>query len=94
MMRLKGRDRAEGARTAAAVVALSAVTLCALASVAAASSLVPGSDCEVKVSRRALICPACGCRGEAIEEAARALAEAEKPKEPDREVFVKVNRTT
>ena len=39
------------------------------------------------------MCPACGCRGEAIEEAARVLAEAEKPKEPDREVAVKVNRT-
>ena len=77
---------------ATAVVALSAVALCALAD-AASLSLMPCPDCEAKVSRRALMCPSCGCRGEAIEEAARALAEAEKPKKPDREVAVKVNRT-
>ena len=93
MMRFKGRDRAERARAATAVVALSAIVLCALP-VSAAASLMPCPDCEAKVSRRALMCPACGCRGEAIEEAARALAEAEKPQEPDREVAVKVNRTS
>ena len=57
-------------------------------------ALMPCPDCEAPVSSRALMCPACGCRGEAIEEAARRLAEAEKPKEPDREVSVKVNKTT
>ena len=92
MMRFKGRDRAERARAATAVVALSAIVLCALPA-SAAASLMPCPDCEAKVSRRALMCPACGCRGESIEEAARALAEAEKPKEPDREVAVNVNRT-
>ena len=91
MMRFKGRDRAERARAATAVVALSAVTLFALAA-SDSASLMPCPDCEAMVSRRALMCTACGCRGEAIEEAARVLAEDEKPKEPDREVAVKVNR--
>ena len=99
--RQDGRERnivrAQGYQTgnkfaATAVVALSAIVLCALAD-AASLSLMPCPDCEAKVSRRALMCPSCGCRGEAIEEAARALAEAEKPKKPDREVAVKVNRT-
>ena len=35
--------------------------------------LIPCPDCERKVSRRALMCPYCGCKGEVIEEAARNL---------------------
>ncbi len=41
-------------------------------------------DCGKMVSRRALMCPACGCKGTVIEQAAAALAKKPKPKEPDR----------
>ena len=46
-------------------------------------SLMPCPDCEKMVSRRALMCPNCGCKGEVIAEEAARLAKAEEPPPPD-----------
>ena len=51
--------------------------------VAYAESLIACPDCEKMVSRRALMCPNCGCKGEVIAEEAARLAKAEKPPPPD-----------
>lgn len=44
----------------------------ASAMVSQTDALVPCPDCGREVSPRALMCPGCGCRGEVIEQAARA----------------------
>ena len=44
-------------------------------------------DCGREVSKRALMCPNCGLKGEIIEQAAKEQEERIKPKEPDRCVF-------
>ena len=51
--------------------------------VAYAESLIACPDCEKMVSRRALMCPNCGCQGEVIAEEAARLAKAEEPPPPD-----------
>lgn len=43
-----------------------------LAIVSRGDALVPCPDCGREVSPRALMCPGCGCRGEVIEQVARA----------------------
>ncbi len=58
---------------------------------AAGENLMECPDCGAKVSKRALMCPTCGCKGSIIEEEAKKLEEAKKPKEPDKVVRVKVN---
>ena len=49
------------------------VTLCGAA--VAAAQLMPCSDCGRDVSRRALMCPNCGLKGEVIAEAAKGIPE-------------------
>lgn len=56
----------------------------------ARAALVACPDCGVRVSARAVWCPACGCPGEAIAESAKATLEAAKPK-PPAEVLVGVS---
>jgi hypothetical protein len=52
----------------------------AVAGAVQAGNLIECPDCEEMVSYRALLCPHCGCPGDAIKEAAAALkAEAEGP---------------
>jgi len=52
----------------------------AIAGAASAGNLIECPDCDEMVSYRALLCPHCGCPGDAIKEAAAALkAEAEGP---------------
>ena len=46
-------------------------------------ALVPCPDCGREVSKRALMCPNCGCKGEVIAEEAARLAKAAKPPPPD-----------
>lgn len=52
-------------------------------------ALMACPDCGRQVSRRALMCPACGCKGAVIEAVAKELALKPKPKEPDR--FLRAN---
>ncbi len=42
---------------------------------AAVAALIPCPDCERMVSRRALMCPNCGCRGDVIAEIAKTIPE-------------------
>ena len=46
-------------------------------------TLMPCPDCGREVSKRALMCPNCGCKGEVIAEEAARLAKAEDPPTPD-----------
>ena len=46
-------------------------------------ALMPCPDCGREVSKRALMCPNCGCKGEVIAEEAARLAKAEEPPLPD-----------
>ena len=46
-------------------------------------ALIPCPDCGREVSKRALMCPNCGCKGEVIAEEAARLAKAEEPPPPD-----------
>ena len=46
-------------------------------------TLIPCPDCGREVSKRALMCPNCGCKGEVIAEEAVRLAKAEEPPPPD-----------
>ena len=46
-------------------------------------ALIPCPDCGREVSKRALMCPNCGCKGEVIAEEAARLAKAAKPPPPD-----------
>ncbi|MBQ8114253.1 MAG: hypothetical protein IJ146_13715 [Kiritimatiellae bacterium] len=46
-------------------------------------TLIPCPDCGREVSKRALMCPNCGCKGEVIAEEAARLAKAEEPPPPD-----------
>ncbi len=46
------------------------------------ATLIACPDCRREVSRRAVMCPGCGCPGAAIVEAVRAEAEKNKPKPP------------
>jgi len=59
-----------------------------------AQPLMPCPDCGKMVSRRALMCPSCGCRGEIIEQAAKETQAKPKPKEPDRMVRADFGKTT
>ena len=56
--------------------------------------LMPCPDCGHEVSKRALMCPNCGLKGEIIEQAAKELAERIKPKEPDRWVIADFGKET
>ena len=47
------------------------------------SRLMPCPDCGGAVSKRALMCPGCGLKGEIIAEEAARLAKAEEPPPPD-----------
>lgn len=55
--------------------------------------LMPCPDCAKMVSKRALMCPHCGCDGKVIQAAAKELAAKAKPKEPDRRVLADFGRT-
>ena len=55
----------------------------ALSASALAASLIPCPDCEKMVSRRALMCPNCGLKGDVIAEAAAELEMAKEPPSPD-----------
>lgn len=46
-------------------------------------ALIPCPDCGREVSKCALMCPNCGCKGEVIAEEAARLAKAAKPPPPD-----------
>ena len=46
-------------------------------------TLMPCPDCGREVSKRALMCPNCGCKGEVIAAEAARLAKAEEPPPPD-----------
>ena len=46
-------------------------------------ALMPCPDCGREVSKRALMCPNCGCKGEVIAEEAARLTKAEEPPPPD-----------
>ena len=59
---------------------LAAATMLALAD---ESRLMPCPDCGRAVSKRALMCPGCGLRGEIIAEEAAKLAKAKEPPPPD-----------
>ena len=48
------------------------------------SNLMPCPDCGYEVSKRALMCPKCGCKGDIIESAAKKLDLKDKPKPLDR----------
>ena len=58
------------------------------------SPLMPCPDCGRVVSKRALMCPNCGLKGEIIEQAAKELEERIKPKEPDRWVIADFGKET
>ena len=47
-------------------------------------ALIDCPDCGKQVSRRALMCPACGCKGVVIEETAKELTLKPRPKVPDK----------
>ena len=55
----------------------------AVTALADESRLMPCPDCGREVSKRALMCPNCGCKGEVIAEEAARLAKAEEPPPPD-----------
>lgn len=55
--------------------------------------LMPCPDCAKMVSKRALMCPHCGCDGKVIKAAVKELAVKAKPKEPDRMVLADFGRT-
>lgn len=61
--------------------ALIGVAACSLST--AATALIPCPDCGQSVSRRAFMCPRCGCRSEVIEAAAKLLDSKPKPRIPD-----------
>ena len=48
-----------------------------------ADALIPCPDCAREVSKRALMCPNCGLKGEIIAAEATRLAKAEEPPPPD-----------
>ena len=60
-----------------------AATVLAVAALADESRLMPCPDCGKIVSKRAVMCPNCGCKGEVIAEEAERLAKAEEPPPPD-----------
>lgn len=49
-----------------------------------AGNIMSCPDCGGRVSKRALMCPSCGCRGEVIEKAAKEAEKKLKVKEPDK----------
>lgn len=55
----------------------------AMVALADESRLMPCPDCGKIVSRRALMCPGCGLKGEIIAEEAAKLAKAEESPSPD-----------
>ena len=61
------------------VVAVAAMCFAATA----ATALIPCPDCGQAVSRRAFMCPRCGCRGEVIVGAAKLIDSKPKPRTPD-----------
>lgn len=63
------------------LIALVGVAACSAAT--AATALIPCPDCGHSVSRRAFMCPRCGCRGEVIEAAAKLIDSKPKPRIPD-----------
>ena len=60
-----------------------AAVMLAVTALADESRLMPCPDCGREVSKRALMCPNCGCKGEVIAEEAARLAKAEEPPPPD-----------
>ena len=58
------------------------LVVAATSNVVYAESLIACPDCEKMVSKRALMCPNCGCKGEVIAEEAARLAKAEEPPPP------------
>lgn len=56
-------------------------------------SLIPCPDCSRQVSKRALMCPGCGCKGSVIEKAAKTLQSKPKPKPLDRWVKADFGKT-
>ena len=57
-------------------------------------ALMPCPDCGHEVSKRALMCPSCGLKGEIIAQAAKELETKSKPKEPDRWVIADFGKET
>ena len=62
---------------------MAAVTMSVCLAWAEDVPFMPCPDCGREVSKRALMCPNCGLKGEIIEQAAKELAERIKPKELD-----------
>jgi len=60
-----------------------ASAILAMTALADESRLMPCPDCGKIVSKRALMCPGCGLKGEIIAEEAAKLAKAEEPPPPD-----------
>ena len=60
-----------------------AAVMLAVTALADESRLMPCPDCGREVSKRALMCPNCGCKGEVIAEESARLAKAEEPPPPD-----------
>ena len=63
------------------LIALTVAATCFAAT--AATALIPCPDCGQSVSRRAFMCPRCGCCGEAIGTAAKLIDSKPKPRIPD-----------
>ncbi len=60
-----------------------AAAMIAMFALADESHLMPCPDCGKTVSKRALMCPNCGCKGEVIADEAARLAKAKEPPPPD-----------
>lgn len=65
-------------------VGTSIAALIGLCASVEAGNLMTCPDCGGRVSKRALMCPSCGCKGEVIEMAAKEEAAKPKPKVPDK----------
>ena len=65
-------------------VGTSIAVLIGLCASVEAGNLMTCPDCGGRVSKRALMCPSCGCRGEVIEKAAREPERKPTVKEPDK----------
>jgi len=83
-------DTMNHTRNVQIAIATLLITICWV-SATFAVNLIPCPDCQRPVSVRALMCPNCGCPGEAIAAAARALA-SEESRRPDNLLRVETDK--